>query len=162
MAATRGRSLFPAATASTPEHRRAATAISVTVVLPLVPVTAAIGLESQDRARSNSLAVGTPPARAAARARWCSGSPGVGIIASAARTSRPSRSSSGAACNSRPKDPAAATAAVSGPSSKAVTVCPLDSSARATARFVAPNPASSSDRGTSAIAAAPAAGPLMA
>ena len=68
MALTSGRSLFPAATAPVLGASAAATRV-VTVVLPLVPVTATTGRSSQAADRSNSLRIAVPAPAAARIAR---------------------------------------------------------------------------------------------
>ena len=70
MAATRGRSLLPASTHGIPPARNMAVTIVVTVVLPSVPVMAAMGRSSQAAARSNSVNTGVADSATMANTGW--------------------------------------------------------------------------------------------
>ena len=70
MAATKGSSVLPTATACRPPASNIERTSSVTVVLPSVPVIATSGRSSQRVARSNSDSTGTPASRATAKIGW--------------------------------------------------------------------------------------------
>ncbi len=71
--------MFPAATAVRPDSTTMAANRVVTVVLPLVPVTATSSVAGDDRhASSTSLNTGTPAEAAASCTGWWGPTPGLG------------------------------------------------------------------------------------
>ena len=105
--------MLPTAGLRSPDAAPMAAIIDVTVVLPLVPVTATIvgrvpvpGAAddvSRSTARSISERTGTPAAVAAVIAAWVGGTPGLGTTSATVDTSACTVATSGASTTSMPK-----------------------------------------------------------
>ena len=95
MAATRGSSLLPASSASSPAEASSSLSRLQTVVLPFVPVTAITGTGLHAWARSSSPTTGRRCRSAAAYTGWWRGTPGAGATASTSATSRSMAAASG-------------------------------------------------------------------